>query len=80
MSTCLSPDCHVMPLAILTSIPDLMTLTEEVGSKWRNLGQHLGIPNSRLEEIQFYCNQDIKHCREQVLKVSLGRRVCVGGV
>ena len=86
MSTCMSPDCHVMPLAVLTSIPDLMALTEEVGSRWRNLGQYLSLANSQLEEIQLHCDDDIKHCREEVLKVSLGMRcgshqmVMVGGV
>ncbi|KAL5493114.1 hypothetical protein EMCRGX_G014241 [Ephydatia muelleri] len=54
--------------AVLTSIPDLMALTEEVGSRWRTLGQYLSIANSQLEEIQLHCDDDIKHCREEVLK------------
>ena len=65
----------MMPLAILTSIPELMNLTEGMGSKWRTFGLHLGISNSRLEEIQLHCSDDSEQCREEVLKVGVGRRL-----
>ena len=66
--------------AILTSITDLMNLTEGVGPRWKTFGLHLGIANSRLEEIQLHTSDDSEQCREEVLKVGAVRSLVGEGI